>query len=305
MVCTVLKELPQDSLVVLSDGRDVLTNIHQAKSHNQNIHLYSSLAHFRKTFDGLTDSQGPGAIVVSTEAQCCVTALGHIRPGDLFAEEDGSRNGRACSSGSPGCVWKGIERAKPWNDFMEQRADESGNDELADIYLNAGLIAGKAKDLITLIQDLDMQEDEDDQAVLTAFMYCNPGRIALDYEQSMFGNNRWAMGDEEGCMFDIPSAENEDDATPLVGRRLVHFETGQSPLFIHSSGHFVSCHQQLLDKLQTQSTNRGLRMLYNDTRSINTVDTPDLSTAESSSTPENQIYRIAFKQNRVRNRGRD
>ena len=45
---------------------------------------------------------------MSTEAQCCVTALGHIRPGDLFAE-DGTTTGRACSSGTPGCAWTGIE----------------------------------------------------------------------------------------------------------------------------------------------------------------------------------------------------
>ena len=31
-----LETLPQDSLVVLSDSRDVITNIHQAKFHNQN-----------------------------------------------------------------------------------------------------------------------------------------------------------------------------------------------------------------------------------------------------------------------------
>ena len=256
---TVLEELPSDSLVVLSDSRDVITNIHQAKSHGQNVNLYSSLHQFRKTFETLTsESQGSGAIVVSTEAQCCVTALGYIKPGDLFAD-DGERTGHACSSGSPGCVWKGIEEAEPWNDFMEKRAAEHGKEELADIYLNAGLIAGKAKDLLRVIKALDIKEDEDDQAVLTAFMYRNPNSIVLDYDQSIFGNNRWALGDEEGCMFDTPSQESENDESSLVGRRLAHIETGVSPLFIHSPGHFMNCHHGLLDKLQTHPTERKLK----------------------------------------------
>ena len=106
---TALETLPQDSLVVLSDSRDVITNIHQAKFHNQNFNLYTALVQFRKRFNELTSSSG--AIVVSTEAQCCVTALGHIRPGDLFAE-DGTTTGRACSSGTPGCAWTGIESAR-------------------------------------------------------------------------------------------------------------------------------------------------------------------------------------------------
>jgi hypothetical protein len=200
-----------------------------------------------------------GAIVVSTEAQCCVTALGHIRPGDLFAE-DGTRTGRACSSGTPGCAWKGIESATPWNDFMETRASEHGKDEVADIYLNAGLIAGKAKDLLRIIKSLDIQEEEDDQAVLTAFMYRNPQSIVLDYDQTMFGNNRWALGEEDGCMFELPQQEGDElESSTVTGRRLVHAETGTSPLFIHSPGQFMECHHNLLDMLQARSSHRDLR----------------------------------------------
>ena len=71
--------------------------------------MYTALVQFRKRFNELTSSSG--AIVVSTEAQCCVTALGHIRPGDLFAD-DGTTTGRACSSGTTGCAWTGIESAR-------------------------------------------------------------------------------------------------------------------------------------------------------------------------------------------------
>ena len=301
----VLQDLREDSLVVLSDSRDVITNIHQAKSHSQNIHLYNSLVEFRKTFDSLT-SDSEGAIVVSTEAQCCVTALGHIKPGDLFAE-DGSRTGQACSSGSPNCVWKGIEQAKPWNDFMEERAVEHGKEEIADIYLNAGLIAGKAKDLLKVIKELNIEEDEDDQAVLTAFMYRNPKSIVLDYDQSMFGNNRWALGDEEGCMFDNALSEQEegDDTKPLaVGRRLVHVETGASPLFIHSPGRFMNCHQGLLNKLQVDPSHRNLKWhnMYNwwSSWGDHSTSSDDGSHPDSSSTSsdDGSHYSISYRRGR-------
>jgi len=243
----VLGELPPDSLVVLSDSRDVITNIHQKRHFGLHMRLYSSIIAFRKAYDTLTKSS-PGAIVVSTEAQCCVTALGHVEPGDLFSK-DGSRTGYACSSG-PSCAQKEVENALPWHDFMKEHATKHGKEKLADIYLNAGLIAGKAKDLLAVIEALDIQEDEDDQAVLTAFMYRNPHSIVLDYDQSMFGTNRWAS-DDESCMFDFPLAlgSSGSDDTLLAGRRLVHTETGASPLFIHSPGEIIKCHYQLLDKL--------------------------------------------------------
>ena len=148
----------------------------------------------------------------------------------------------------------------PWNDFMETRASEHGKDEVADIYLNAGLIAGKAKDLLRVIKSLDIQEEEDDQAVLTAFMYRNPQSIVLDYDQTMFGNNRWALGEEDGCMFELPQQEGDElESSTVTGRRLVHAETGTSPLFIHSPGRFMECHHNLLDMLQARSSHRDLR----------------------------------------------
>mmetsp|Transcript_1411 Transcript_1411/g.3303 ORF Transcript_1411/g.3303 Transcript_1411/m.3303 type:complete len:683 (-) Transcript_1411:185-2233(-) len=254
----VLKSLPPDALVVLSDSRDVLLNIHSVRALKYQ-NLYPSLVRFRKTFADLTNSS-PGSIVVSTESQCCVAALGHIRPGDLF-EPDGSRSGHICTPGSPNCyhnehTWS-EESAKPWHDFMEQRAKEHGKESSPDIYLNAGLMAGRVKDLSSVIESLRLKEDEDDQAALTAFMYRNPNSIILDYGQDLFGTNRWAEGMEGGCMFDLPFVTGDTDDTSVIGRRLVHNETQTSPLFIHSPGNFKKCHMSLFDKLRTR-TRRGL-----------------------------------------------
>jgi hypothetical protein len=246
----VLQRLPPESLVVLSDSRDVITNVHATKAKNGgNENLYATLVAFRNAYIDLT-SAFPGAIVVSAEAQCCVSALSHIKPGDLF-EEGGSRTGYACASGSPNCLWKGKNNAKPWHSFMLNLAEERSNGErkYVDVYLNAGLIAGKAQDMLRVFNALDIREEEDDQAVLTAFMYHQPGTIVLDYEQIMFGNNRWALAMKgRGCMFDYLPAAGSEDAS-FLGRRLVHSETGASPLFIHSPGGFNDCHEELFSKL--------------------------------------------------------
>ena len=69
--------------------------------------------------------------------------------------------------------------------FMEKRTIEHGKEELSDIYLNLGLIAGKANDLLKVIKALDIQEDKDDQAVLTSSTYRNPNSIVLNYDQSI------------------------------------------------------------------------------------------------------------------------
>ena len=127
---------------------------------------------------------------------------------------------------------------------MEGRAKEHGKEEATDIYLNAGLIAGKAKDLLEVIQALDIHPEEDDQAVLTAYMYHKPNAVLLDYGQTIFGNNRWTLGVEGGCLFTLSSGS----------KRLMHDETRTSPLFIHSPGKFMECHNKLLDKLQPSTS---------------------------------------------------
>ena len=105
-------------------------------------------------------------------------------------------------------------------------------------YLNAGLIADKANDLLRAIKSLDIQEEEDD---------------------------RWTLGEKDGCMFELPQQEGDElESSTVTGRRLVHAETGTSPLFIHSPGRFMECHHNLLDMLQARSSHRDLRWRWGD-----------------------------------------
>ena len=105
-----------------------------------------------------------------------------------------------------------------------------------DVFLNAGMIAGRAGDILRVFDMADFHVFEDDQAVLTDLMYVRPQEIILDYNQAIFGNNRHST---YGCMFHRVTTD----------RRLIHTNTKSTPLFIHSPGGFTSCHERLAAKL--------------------------------------------------------
>jgi hypothetical protein len=217
----VLKVMQPDDLVVLSDNHDVRINYPSGGESAR----YEAIFGFRAAFEELTRNY-PGAVVISANAECCVSALTHANPGDYFTT-NGARKKRSCLSGEPGCMWTGAERAQPWRFFMEdiarQRRASSDN-----VYLDASLIAGRVRDLLKLIQATDIDKSEDDRAILTDFLYRNPNLVVLDYEQKMFGKN-----------FDGPhSTKNRacNDGVATTARRLAERPSSKtSALFMFGS----------------------------------------------------------------------
>jgi hypothetical protein len=237
-----LRRLDASALVIVSDGRDVLLNHHQHTSDGVSEH--SPVQNFIRNFNELVGDRAAGAVVISAEAQCCVSALTYAVPGDYFAP-DGTRNHRACSSGKSDCMWNGDEKALPWEDFMKGLAKQNDAEHREDIYLNAGLMVGRAADLINVITKADISSEEDDQAVLTGYMYLHPDEIILDYNQALFGNNR------DTCMFE------------LHGDQLVHKQTKTTPLLVHTPGGKATCHELLMAELgQNAMSTTVRRRLY-------------------------------------------
>jgi hypothetical protein len=260
-----------DSLVVITDSRDVLINHrhyhppgHRQKEATMMFKDDTIAKHFRRAFHDLTVHY-PGSIVVSAEAQCCVSALTHVRPGGYFNHMDGTRKAKACASGTASCLWAGDDQATPWKSFMEDlmmdrmtttRYQRSkGMMQYDDMYLNAGLVVGKVADLIRIIENIDIESTEDDQAVLTDYMYHHPTTVLLDYAQTLFGNNRRetdVWNKEDGCIFDYRN--NSSDS-----RQLIHKITENSPVFIHSPGGFYECHDKLSTMLGLPSKTKTNR----------------------------------------------
>jgi len=252
-----------DPLIVLSDSRDVLLN----NPYGDAMYGSSLADEFVFAFDELTaqyQRKDRGAIVISAEAQCCVSALTHVPVGGYF-NADGTRKQFACYSGADDCLWAGDEHAEPWEKFMHdlmvQRTVQSNDHSVPDdTFLNAGLIVGRVSDLIAVITSAQIQNSEDDQAVLTDYMYHNPESIVLDYHQKLFGNNRNGVinledgtdptgGSVNGCVF-----ERQNDS-----KRLVHTQTSTYPLFLHSPGGFYQCYDYMSEQLNIPAISSTIR----------------------------------------------
>jgi len=237
-----LEIMDSDKLVILADARDVVLNV-------PNNEAFASLAvdNFIETYRKLTKDT-PGAVVMSAEAQCCVSAMSHAHPSEYFDPSTKKRTKRACSSGLGECMWYPSQNIEDWQVFMEDLAFNTTGEENSDVYLNAGLMVGYPADLINLLNVLDIGPAEDDQAVLSGLMYQFPDMIKLDYKQEMFGNNQWPKGLVDGCMF-----ESQGDHLSLI-----HTETGTEPLVLHTPGKFYDCLDVLIEDLGGVSQQRYL-----------------------------------------------
>ncbi len=221
----------EDTVFVISDNRDVVPNIAASSVDT------TPVQQFLDTFERM-NKEYPGAVVISAEEGCCVGALTYAKPGEYFDPTSGARNKRACESGKEGCTWAGDEFAEPWKAVMLFLGKtRTNNPLLKTAYLNMGLIVAKKKDLVRFLDLMDLQGQEDDQAVATDVLNNFPQFIALDYAGELFGNNKWEGNNwRDGCLYEKDKTSN----------RLAHHETGKMPLFLHTSGlannpGFVQC----------------------------------------------------------------
>lgn len=115
----ILVTMDPNALVLVIDGRDVMLNIPQTDTETIMSMAQQLLDSTKKTYAALK-SDKPNAVVMSAESACCVAALTHTSPGDLF-DEDLNRTSRACSSGTKNCMWAG-------DTFRVSRLDMTGID---------------------------------------------------------------------------------------------------------------------------------------------------------------------------------
>jgi lipopolysaccharide biosynthesis glycosyltransferase len=222
-VLPLLKNMDPDILVVVSNDRDGRVNF-PVGDHEM---MFKFLYNFRKRFEDIT-SKFPGAVVASTESDCCATALTHASPGD-FIDVKGQRKTRACFSGDPDCLWQGDDKARPWQEFMKDLAAKRTDPSTESVYLDSSLLTGRAGDLVKLISSIAIVGKEDDRAVLADFMYRNPDLLVLDYEQQLMGESRKLPKTDakRGCFA-------RSDSVTAVSRRLDAVSAESQPMFIYS-----------------------------------------------------------------------
>lgn len=154
--------------------------------------LHNSVAHLK--FEEITEASQRKTsnipVVIATDSRCCSTALTHAKPGDYFSKT-GKRFRQSCTvlTDKDACALLGDHSALPWQMFMKELAlDRSvSSSPPTNVYLDASLVVGKARDIVQLFVDVDIRHSEDEHAVLTDFMFYN-NRIILDYyDQKLFG----------------------------------------------------------------------------------------------------------------------
>jgi lipopolysaccharide biosynthesis glycosyltransferase len=178
---SILKQMADDAIVVLGDLSSMWVNMPLG---GDNVTV-AALGKFRETLDSLYRIN-PGAVIVSAQVHCCSNGLSRISPGDLFDKRN-KRKRRSCKSGDDDCEWQSKSKAAVWQAFMTKLAKQRSSTSSGRDFLDAGLIAGRAGDLLHVLQTADIGEDEDEQTVLTDFMYHNPDKIILDYDQFLLG----------------------------------------------------------------------------------------------------------------------
>jgi hypothetical protein len=184
---------------------------------------------------------------MSAEAQCCVAALTYAEPGSYF-DAVGRRSQRACSSGSDGCRWGGDSKLVAWEDFQVDLAYQRTGRNVPDVFLNAGLAAGRVGDWMRLLEAVDLEPYEDDQAVFTEYMYHRPDQIVLDYASEMFGTARWPLGmNDKGCPFGAAGANKKNGPGRFPALR--HLESHSMPLLLHTPGKFSACYEYITEEL--------------------------------------------------------
>ncbi len=236
-----LSTMSNDTLVVVSDARDVLLNVPNSES------AASIVSHFISTHQKMTMNL-PDAVVMSAESQCCVSALSHASPLDYFHPITGERNLRACASGDERCPYEDGFNINTWKTFMSELAYRTTGRHHESAFLNAGVFAGSASNIVRLLNRVDIDQTEDDQAVMSGLLYHDPESLVLDYENELFGVAEWPKGLEKGCVF-FRDSENV----------LIHSVTKASPLIIHTPGKFFGCLDLLIETVGGASQRRYLK----------------------------------------------
>jgi len=113
--------------------------------------------------------------------------------------------------------------------YMDERASKKN---LENKYLNAGMIAGKAK-MFKKIYPFNIRKTDDDQTGLIKWWQDHPNDIELDYDELLFSNaDFWNKDHEKGCPYKI--------SKKLPNERI--------PQFIQTPAKYWKCYNNLYSK---------------------------------------------------------
>lgn len=210
-----LKGLHPEQIVLVSDARDVLSVNYESSELYEKIHAK------------VNDS-----IIISSEIGCCVPAK--FKPNGLRTASGKAIN--RTSDESRENVDFGIE----WKAMFKKRAVEK-NVMHGSIHLNAGLYVGKVKTLLGVYALMNIEDEEDDQLVMSEIFYHHPKMFTLDYKREIFSNSHvWHHNNslegskDSGCYY----VTNEKNM-------IVDTYSNTVPFFVHTPGKHFQCYDHV------------------------------------------------------------
>lgn len=217
-----LKTLDANKVVIVCDARDVLSV------------NYSADEFMRKFIDTVDyDSK----VVVSTEIGCCVRTA--FEPGQ-YRTNTGDVLHRSYEINEKG--ESGQE--KKWKNMFKWRAAHRGVkhaiEQKQSIYLNAGVYAGKCKNITQVYAHMAIDDKEDDQIIMSEIFYLHPNMFHLDYSRTFFSNSHvWDKNnaskaiEDTGCYYD------------KIDGKVVDTYVKSTPFFVHTPGKHFKCYDHV------------------------------------------------------------
>lgn len=212
-----LKKMDPEQVVIISDARDVISVNFNS---NKLLQILKS------------DFEIESKIVISTEIGCCVPA--RFKPGNLR-----SKTGKVLNR-----TYEKVDTKEnfdnEWKVMFNERAKKKNIQHKVNhkqsIYLNAGLYAGKVKNICKLYDLINIENKEDDQLLISEIFFHYPEMFNLDYNRIIFSNshvwdsfNKKLPKDDSGCYY--KKHNNQILDTYLESK----------PFFIHTPGKHFRC----------------------------------------------------------------
>lgn len=214
-----LRKLPREKIVIICDARDVLS---------VNFNSEQFLAKFKQSVDH------DFRVLVSTEIGCCVrTPFG---PGK-YRTTTGEVIHRSFDNKSSENNFD-----TEWKDMFKWRAMNRGIDHpikhKQSIYLNAGIYAGKVKNVMRIYNYMSIHKKEDDQLIMSEIFYLHPNLFELDYNREFFSNSHVWDKNNKG-----PGAQDSGCFYEKKGGKIMDTYLHSKPFFIHTPGKHFNCYE--------------------------------------------------------------
>jgi len=217
-----VKQLPGDKLIIVCDARDVIS-----VNHDSDL--------FIRKFKELVDSES--RVLVSTEIGCCVrTAFGpgqyRTNTGDVIHRSFDDKTAEQSFE----TQWKNMFKSRADKKMIKHTVEHKQS-----IYLNAGIYAGKVKNIDQMYTYMAIHEKEDDQVIMSEIFYHHPNMFHLDYNREFFSNshvwdthNKGNAKNDTGCYYKITK-----------DNKIIDTYLNSTPFFIHTPGKHFNCFDHL------------------------------------------------------------